>query len=118
MIEARFAPAHSGSLKSLNNKPLTSTFYHARADGQSQLLEVSILQMLQMRFEIASYLPQGQFSGRRSGWITQQPIKFLEDVVNITVTQLMAQSLKLLSCSPVWQGIAISLSSGIEILVS
>lgn len=52
MIEARFTPAHANALKALLNQPFTSAFDHATAEGQPELFEAFIIDVVLMLGEI------------------------------------------------------------------
>ena len=51
-IEAILTPSHANPCEPLNKQPLTGTFEHATADGQSHGFKLMVLDVLVMRVEI------------------------------------------------------------------
>ena len=46
MVESFLTPSHTNSLEPLLDKPLAGTLYHATSNGQSQRLELGIVDMV------------------------------------------------------------------------
>lgn len=61
-IEAILTPSHANALEPLNNQPLTSTFDHATADGESHSFKLMVFDVLVMRVEIIDEI--GQYISR------------------------------------------------------
>jgi hypothetical protein len=59
MVETRLTPAHTNPLKTLLNKPLTSTFNHARPKGELLLVKTLIVNMTVMALKIGLNLDKG-----------------------------------------------------------
>ena len=56
MVKSILTPTHSGSLKSPLNQPFTGTLYHTATDGQTLFFKLPILDMVDVSFQVISYL--------------------------------------------------------------
>lgn len=87
MVEAILTPAYPNSFEMLLNEPFAGAFYQIAADGQSQLLEPHIIDMIAMGIQVVIQVLQRLARGSGQVMQSQGGLQVGQHLIGLALTQ-------------------------------